>query len=51
MTEIEELIRQAKETKERLKQVKTPGNREPSNRTWQEILDNKPYPSIRYYSL
>ncbi len=49
MTEIESLIKQAKESKEKWK--KPVIKRGHSTRTWQEILDNKPYPHLRHDNL
>ena len=51
MTEIEQLIEQAVKVKVRLKsqpKVETPI---PSSLSWQELLDGKPYPHLRYGKL
>ena len=50
MTEVEELIKQAKEVKRRLKLPKV-NEQPPSNLSWQELLDGKPYPYLRYGKL
>ena len=50
MTEIEELIKQAEEVKKRWKkpQIEPEGV---SALSWQELLDGKPYPHLRYGKL
>lgn len=49
MTEIEELIEQAKMVKAKLKMPKA--NPEFTDRTWQEILDGADYPKLRHGKL
>ena len=48
-TEIEELIEQAEAIKKKWRKPEVPGR--PSDRTWQEVLDNKPYPHLRVGNL
>ena len=50
MTEVEELIEQAEEVKKRWKRARI----EPqgvSGLSWQELLDGKPYPHLRFGKL
>jgi len=49
MTEIEQLIKQAEAIKAR-RQPRV-GPSVPSNLSWQELLDGKPYPHLRFVKL
>jgi len=44
-TEIEELIEAAEAAKKKWRKPEVPGRL--SHRTWQEVLDHKPYPHLR----
>lgn len=49
MTEVEDLIKQAEEVKANWQ--KPQSKSKPTDRTWQEILDDVPYPQLRYGKL
>jgi len=46
MTEIEELIKQAERKLKRWRKLVPGEGRSPSHRSWQEILEDKPYPQL-----
>jgi len=51
MTEIDALIKAAEAVKARLKLRRKVEPPAPSNLSWQELLDGKPYPHLRFGKL